>query len=224
MQVTVLQHVAPEGLAAIQNALDAKQVGVEVIRVFDGQAVPRPRVGRADRHGRSDGGLRPVGPFAGRAKADRVGHAAESTGAGRMPGQPITGQRVGANVRPSGRQEIGWHPVTVVDDPLWQDIPTTFPALHWHGDIFDLPRCAKSLASSAMTQHQAFRVGDALGLLFHLEVTEEAIAGMARAFPEDLAKVGLGEAELIEHSRARLPALQQIGAKVFSRWVDWLGR
>ena len=40
MRVTVLQHVAPEGLASIQDALDARQVEFEIVRIFAGQAVP----------------------------------------------------------------------------------------------------------------------------------------------------------------------------------------
>jgi GMP synthase (glutamine-hydrolysing) len=41
--------------------------------------------------------------------------------------------------------------------------------LHWHGDVFDLPDGAQSLASSALTEHQAFRLCNAWGVLFHPE-------------------------------------------------------
>ena len=46
---------------------------------------------------------------------------------------------------------------------------------------------------------------------------------MAAAFPDDLAKVGLTHAQFVDQSREHLPALRGIGAKVFGRWVDWLG-
>ena len=50
--------------------------------------------------------------------------------------------------------------------------------LHWHGDVFDLPEGARSLASSAVTEHQAFRYGNAWGVLFH----PEADAAMVEAW------------------------------------------
>ena len=138
-------------------------------------------------------------------------------------GSQLLASVLGAPVKSSGRQEIGWHVVTTEPDPLWAGVPGSFQALHWHGDIFDLPRGATRLASSAMTEQQAFRLGKSLGLLFHLEVTESAIEGMAQEFPGDLAKVGLTHTQLVDQSREHLPALRGIGAKVFGRWVDWLG-
>jgi GMP synthase (glutamine-hydrolysing) len=50
--------------------------------------------------------------------------------------------------------------------------------LHWHGDVFDLPEGARSLASSAVTEHQAFRYGNSWGVLFH----PEADAAMLEAW------------------------------------------
>jgi len=54
-------------------------------------------------------------------------------------------------------------PVTIssdaATDALWSDVPSTFTAYHWHGDVFDLPANCELLASSALTPHQAFRYG-----------------------------------------------------------------
>jgi GMP synthase (glutamine-hydrolysing) len=140
-------------------------------------------------------------------------------------GSQLLAAALGAAVKPSGRQEIGWHTVTLAPaakaDPLWSDIPTTFTALHWHGDIFDLPHGAERLASSQMTENQAFHYGkNAYGLLFHLEVTANSIEGMVATFPEDLQKVGLTGATLKEQSQLYLPSLRSIGEKVFGRWVS----
>ena len=51
---------------------------------------------------------------------------------------------------------------------------------HWHGDVFELPDGAVSLASSAKTEHQAFRYGNAWGVLFH----PEADAALVEAWLE----------------------------------------
>jgi GMP synthase (glutamine-hydrolysing) len=224
MKVTVLQHVAPEGLASIQDALDAKQVSAEVVRIFDGDAAPRSL--ETDGLIVMGGPMGVYDPFPHLRDEQKLIESALSQGKpvlGVCLGSQLIASVLGATVKPSGRQEIGWHRVTIKDDPLWDGVPRSFEALHWHGDIFDLPLGAKSLASSKMTAQQAFQHGKALGLLFHLEVSESAIDGMADAFPEDLAKVGLTHSRLMEQSREHLPSLRSIGAAVFNRWVGWLG-
>jgi GMP synthase (glutamine-hydrolysing) len=225
MRVTVLQHVAPEGLASIQNALDARQIKAETVRIFEQQPVPHQL--------ESDGLIVMGGPMG---VHDPLPHLRdeqrliESALSQHKPvlgvclGSQLLANVLGATVKSSGRQEIGWHRVTVEDDALWQGLPASFQALHWHGDIFDLPPKANSLASSDMTEQQGFRYGNALGLLFHLEVTERVIDEMALAFPDDLAKVGLSRSRLAEETRQHMPALKAIGSQVFARWTDLLGK
>jgi GMP synthase-like glutamine amidotransferase len=86
--------------------------------------------------------------------------------------------------------EVGWHPVHLSGqpDPLFDDLPSTFIALHWHGDTFDLPPGAVHLARSDTYEHQAFRVGDgAWGIQFHVEVDEPAVDAFVRQFDGDPA-------------------------------------
>jgi len=48
------------------------------------------------------------------------------------------------------------------------------PVLHWHGDTIALPKGAVRLASTAITENQAFSVGrTVLALQFHAEVKAE---------------------------------------------------
>ena len=51
------------------------------------------------------------------------------------------------------------------------EIPTTFPAMQWHNDSFDLPPQSTSLATSSTCPVQAFRYRNAYGIQFHPEVT-----------------------------------------------------
>lgn len=61
------------------------------------------------------------------------------------------------------------------------------PVLHWHADTFRLPRGAELLASSDLYANQAFRVGRAYGLQFHVEL-DVALAESLRAhLPEEVA-------------------------------------
>ena len=223
MKVTVIQHVAVEGLAAIQDVLDARKIPTETVRIYDAQPVPRAL--------ESDGLIVMGGPMGVYDPLPHLRDEQRLIESALRQGKPVLGvclgsqllaSVLGAAVKPSGRQEIGWHRVTTVASPLWESVPRSFQALHWHGDIFSLPAGAVPLASSDMTELQAFQHGRALGLLFHLEVTAAAIDRMAQAFPDDLAQVNLTPAQLAEETRVYLPELRTIGAQVFGRWADYL--
>jgi GMP synthase (glutamine-hydrolysing) len=100
-------------------------------------------------------------------------------------GAQLLARALGAKVRPGERTEIGFAPIEVSDptDPLVGALAPSTTVLHWHGDVFDLPDGAWSLASSAQTEHQAFRVGNAWGLLFHPEA-DAALVKSWLAVPE----------------------------------------
>lgn len=86
-------------------------------------------------------------------------------------GAQLLARALGAEVRTAGAPEIGFAPVEVSDpgDPLLGGLAPSTEVLHWHGDVFDLPDGAQALASSARTEHQAFRIDNAWGVLFHPE-------------------------------------------------------
>jgi GMP synthase-like glutamine amidotransferase len=87
--------------------------------------------------------------------------------------------------------------------------------------VFELPRGAVSLASSALTAVQGFRFGaTAYGLLFHLEADRAGIAAMGGEFPDELAGEGLTLDSLLCGAGVNLPAAGRIGEKVFSRWAS----
>jgi len=86
-------------------------------------------------------------------------------------GAQLLARALGAEVRPGPRAEIGFASIRVSDpdDPLVGALAPEATVLHWHSDVFDLPAGARSLASSAAAEHQAFRHGNAWGVLFHPE-------------------------------------------------------
>jgi GMP synthase (glutamine-hydrolysing) len=100
-------------------------------------------------------------------------------------GSQLLARALGAAVVPGGRKEIGFAPVTVDDpeDPVLGGLAPRSEVLHWHGDVFELPDGATHLASSELTAHQAFRVGNAWGVLFHPEA-DRALAELWMATPE----------------------------------------
>jgi GMP synthase (glutamine-hydrolysing) len=110
-------------------------------------------------------------------------------------GAQLLARALGAEVRAGEGPELGFAPVTVSDrdDPVLGGLAPGGKVLHWHGDVFDLPDGARSLASSTMTEHQAFRAGNAWGVLFHPEADFALIEGWL-AVPEmiDEAVAALG--------------------------------
>lgn len=229
-KVLVLQHIAPETLGTIVDALELKGVSVQYIRVFQDEPVPKGMDGAA-------GLIVMGGPMAVRDQGrfpylqDEM-HLIEQAIKADKPvlgiclGSQLLASLLGARVT-AVKKEIGWSPVQLSpqaqQDPLWAGTPASFTAFHWHGDIFDLPPGAVSLASSETTQHQAFRHGTrAYGFLFHLEMTENMIREMIRTFSEELLEQNLDGGWLIQKGGEYLPVMEKIGASVFGRWAGLL--
>jgi len=213
----VVQHVAPEGAFAIEDALRATEVSVETCRVYAGDRVP------ADVS--ELGGLVVMGgPMSAGSSAGfptRDAEIALLVDALRS-GVPTLGVCLGAQLvavagggaayRGRRGPEIGWGPVHLdpecSDDPLFTGLPETLTVLHWHGDTFDLPAGGRRLISNVRYANQAFRLGDAAwGVQFHLEVTPAAVDGFVTEFASALEESGTGAAAIRAAAAGALEAL-----------------
>jgi GMP synthase (glutamine-hydrolysing) len=227
--VIVVQHIQCETPGTIAEVLDARGIPRHAIRVFHGDPVP-PQVDEA-------AGLVIMGGPMGVYEQARYPflrdeiRLLESALRAEVPvlgvclGSQLLASALGAKVAPGTRKEIGWHPVwlsqSAGDDPLWKGAQPRFTAFHWHGDVFDLPRGAVSLASSELTACQAFRHGDnAYGLLFHMEVTDQLVSGMVKDCSDELTAAGISGMEILTKRSEHLPQLRSLGQSVFGRWTD----
>lgn len=89
-------------------------------------------------------------------------------------GSQLIAQAFGAKVYPGPIKEIGfYHDLKIEDNSsaLFSGFENPFTVFHWHSDTFDLPHGSKRLVSSDNYLNQAFQIGSAVGLQFHLEVT-----------------------------------------------------
>lgn len=189
-RLLVIRHAPWEGPHRILAACDALEVAE--CRPFDGEALPA--------HADVAGAVLMGGPMnvddrsAYPALADEVDWVGEAVRSG-MPvlgvclGAQLIARALEAEVRPGPEPEIGFHPVQVTDpaDPVIGSLAPSTTVLHWHGDVFDLPEGATPLASSARTEHQAFRFADAWALLFHPEADAELVESWL-AVPEMAAE------------------------------------
>lgn len=137
-------------------------------------------------------------------------------------GSQLLAHVLGANVRASGRIELGFHDVTLSDaaarDPLFGSTASPVRALHWHGDVFDLPKGAVHLARSVLTEQQAFSYRTAWGLLFHLEADVAQVQAMARAFPDDVRKAGTTTEALLADAKRSDSQIDACARKAFGAW------
>jgi GMP synthase (glutamine-hydrolysing) len=117
-------------------------------------------------------------------------------------GSQLLARALGAEVRPGASLEIGFAHIDVRDahDPLVGALAPETTVFHWHGDVFELPAGAVSLASSTKTEHQAFRYGNAWGVLFHPEA-DAALVEAWMEVPEMVMEagraIGLGASGLL---------------------------
>jgi GMP synthase (glutamine-hydrolysing) len=74
--------------------------------------------------------------------------------------------------------EVGFKPLAILDaahEPALTAFPDGSLAFQWHEDTFDLPVGATLLALGEGGGPQAYRLGSALGVQFHPEVTAEEV-------------------------------------------------
>ena len=143
-------------------------------------------------------------------------------------GAQLLAAALGAKVYPGESPEVGMAEVTLspdaANDPVFAALPPAFPVLQWHNDTFDLPPDAVLLASSGAYPHQAFAVGSAYGLQFHLECPPELAEEWngIRAYRESLeATLGPdGPQILLDGLRARFPQLERAAREIMTNWLD----
>lgn len=226
--ISILQHTTDEGPGLLGDVLRERGLEMRVFRAFLGEAVPTSIEG-------SSALVVLGGPMGAYETATypwledelrlvRSALRADVPVLGICLGSQLLATCLGATVAPSGGLELGFAPVTLSDaaasDPLFSTLPKTFAPLHWHGDVFTLPEGGSTLARSARTEHQAFRHGKAWGTLFHLECTRPQLEAMCHAFPDDLARAGITEAELRSESEHALASLEAPARALFGAFVE----
>ncbi|GAA4624830.1 type 1 glutamine amidotransferase [Cellulomonas oligotrophica] len=226
--VLVLQHAPHEGLGRISPALG--DVPYRVRTVLDD---PQPRLPGVDA---LSGVVVMGGPMDADDVAGHPGLAAERAllaaavdadvpVLGVCLGHQLLALALGARLHRRAGLEIGFAPVRLVaDDPVVGALaPGTgegsATVLHWHSDTVDLPAGATLLASSDVTQVQAFRAGSAVGVQFHPEL-DAALLDLWLRTPDMVAGLDEHEVDAIRSDGARhLPALAGPAAAAFGAFA-----
>jgi GMP synthase (glutamine-hydrolysing) len=93
-------------------------------------------------------------------------------------GAQLLAQACGASVARADVPEVGFKLLALTEagkaDPTLAPFRGA-PAFQWHEDAFELPSSATLLATGEMNGIQAYRIGSALGVQFHPEITEDEL-------------------------------------------------
>jgi|SRR5208283_2711103 len=184
MKIIVIMHVESEGPGSLGTYLESVRAEALTVRLYAGDSLPSEFSG-------FDAVVSMGGPM-NVYEEDQYPFLKEETGflkgaveadlpvLGICLGAQMIAKSVGAQVVKSPKKEVGWGSVALTDqgrdDSLFKGLPPVLEVLQWHGDMFHIPSEGLLLASSQDCPHQAFRYRNALGLQFHLEVTEQILS------------------------------------------------
>jgi len=220
MKILVLVHVASEGPGTVRTFLESAGAELRIAHLYSGYKLPSEPVGL-------DAIVTMGGPMNVydedeysflRSETILLRNAID----GNLPvlgiclGAQMIAKTRGARVTKSPAKEVGWGKVTLTDsargDSLFKGLPDVMDVLQWHEDMFEIPDGATLLASSGDCPHQAFRYRNALGLQFHLEVTEGMLSEWFAESPDS--------GEIVTRYRDLEPQLKRNSETLYKNFLD----
>ena len=141
-------------------------------------------------------------------------------------GAQLIAAAAGGHVYAGPVKEIGWGPLERTEAGARGVLSALQPdiqVLHWHGDSFTLPDAATRLAGNAHYENQAFSLGSALGLQFHLEVRAEQLERWYVGHALEISTTnGVSVSQLRKDAQVHASRTAEAGKRVIAGWLDTL--
>jgi len=129
-------------------------------------------------------------------------------------GGQLLARVLGADVIKSPVREIGVYTVTLTDegvkDRLFSGLPREIEVFHWHADAFQIPFGATLLATGENCRNQAFRKGNLVAILFHIEPRADDIPLWCDEYVAELEEEGLTKEAIVTACHARANQMKQL--------------
>ena len=226
--ILIFGHVACEGPGYLAEYLAARGVPFRLVCIDQGEAIPESPDG-ASALVFMGGPMSVNDPLPWIQQELALIRRAAERGLpmlGHCLGSQLIARALGGVVAPNPVTEIGWWPVQVVpeaaSDPRLAGLPDQFEVFHWHGETFTLPPGAEHLLRSEHCPHQAFALGNVLGLQFHVEVTGPMVEEWAALYNGDLATASpavQGPSALRERLVERVQHLRSVADNLYGPWL-----
>lgn len=192
MSVLICKNIKTEGPGTIEDYLIKDKIPYSIIELASGEKIPNPGnfntlIMMGGPMSVNEDEIYPYIKEEEKLVRDFIAEGKKILGV--CLGAQIMAKSLGAKVYKGPQKEIGWYYIDLTEegtkDPLMKnlafhpqgrDFQRKFNVFHWHGETFDIPEGAVSLASSALYPNQAFRHGyNAYAFQFHIEVRKEMI-------------------------------------------------
>ncbi len=187
MKIVAFQHTPAEPPGLFASYFSEKNIPFECIRLYETDEVPETGA----THFIFLGGPMSVNdedeyPYLKEEKeCIRLAVRRKNKVLGICLGAQLIASAFGGRVCPCA-QETGWHPIRrePVREGIFSGFPARFFAFQLHGETFKLPPGSRLLCTGDRVKNQAFQIGSASGLQFHLELTETIL----RDWSKDLGR------------------------------------
>jgi GMP synthase-like glutamine amidotransferase len=230
-QILIFRHAPHEGPGYLAEYLDRYHLPHRLIRIDQGESLPTSLDGIS-------GLVFMGGPMSVNdplpwippvLQLIRTAVAADIPVLGHCLGGQLISKALGGVITRNPVKEIGWLPVTRVENPVaadWLDaLPAQFEVFHWHGETFSIPPGATRVLASRDCANQAFVLGKTLAFQCHVEMTAELVREWARVSAGELSNVCATVQDpttMTVNLEARVKGLQAIADIFYDRWTQGL--
>lgn len=230
--ILIFRHAQGEGPGYLANFLDERRIPWRLVRVDEGEPVP-DRLGKTPAIVLMGGPMSVNDPLPWIPKTlnlIREAVDANRPALGHCLGGQLISKALGGAVMRNPVKEIGWLPVSRVDNTAatdWLDgIAPKVEVFHWHGETFSIPPGATRILESRDCANQAFVIGKTLGMQCHVEMLPEMIREWAHTGQDEIASCACPTVQdlrqMSERLEERAAALNRVADVLYTRWIAGL--